>query len=336
MTTELMTIDAVVALKGKKAIEVLSSPEKLQPLVDHVRTEALSVQYDVTTSKGRKDVGTAANNVVQSRKPIVEAIEKHISEHQAVVTGLKEAKSFIENEFKLIKGEVLKPRTEWQAEQDRLEQERVDAIHSRIDNIRAVAHLSGTEDRAHIEELIEALEAQDLSTDFDEFTQLAMQARQEAIAHLNARIMQIIEEANALKMRIEMAINDMKSKVADAMDLSKSEIQKVIEEVEGIVIDSSYGEREQEAQLEKDKALKNLSKLHLLADDDEPESLPFTDHMISEEDEAIFNDCVADAPSIPQTSSDEPLVHSMCEYMEGLMTEEQALHLINMVRNYGV
>lgn len=340
MTNELMTIENVVALKGKKAIEVLSSIEKLQPLVDHVRTEALSVQFDVTTSKGRKEVGTAANNVVQSRKPIVEAIDKHISDHQAVVTGLKEAKGYIENEFKLIKDEVLKPRTEWQAEQDRIENERKEGIQSRIDNLRAVGALTGDEDRDHIESLIEALEAQDLSTGFDEFTQEAMQVRQEIIKNLSDRIMQIVENEIQEKNRIESAINKMKATVSDMFDAPRATIQAAFEEVCNLTIDDSFGDRKEEAQRVKEQTQKKLSKLIEMADDDE-EELPFTDaHMISEEDEAIFNDCVADKPD--RVSHDAPaenhdndvLAHEICEYAEGVLTLEQAHHIIKMVHNH--
>lgn len=339
MTNELMTIETVVALKGKKAIDVLSCPAKLKPLVDHVRKEALSVQFDVNTSKGRKEVGTAANNVVQSRKPIIEAIDKHISDHQQVVSGLKEAKGYVENEFKLIKGEVLKPRQEWQTEQDRIEKERLDGIRARIDNLRAIGTLTGDEDRTHIESLIEALEAQDLSTGFDELTQEAMQTRQEVIKHLSDRIMQIIEESNARKQAIESSINAMKAKVADMFDAPRATIQAAFEEVCNLTIDDSYGDRKEEAETVKLATQKKLSKLIEMADDEE-EPLPFVDNLISEEDEAIFNDCIADKPdrvshSAPVENHDnDVLAHEICEYAEGVLTLEQAHHIIAMVNSH--
>lgn len=148
-----------------------------------------------------------------------------------------------------------------------------------------------------------------------------------------------IRRESEFKQRIEAVINGMKSKVADAMDWNKPQIEEAVREVSAITINASFGEREQEALATKEKTIKQLEKLHTMAEDVEEsgDDLPY---MLddSDQDAAMFTDTVADnrhdRVSTTESHTDDVLAHNMCEYMEGEMTLEQAHHVISMVRNH--
>lgn len=145
---------------------------------------------------------------------------------------------------------------------------------------------------------------------------------------------ELARQEEEARHRIDSVINGMKSKVADAMDFNKSAIGRVISDVESTKIDSSFGDREQEAIQTKEKTINQLRKLHAMAEDEikEEEQISFTLDE-NDEDAPMFMDSVADSKGEPD-NSDDLLSHKMCEYMEGVMTLEQARYLIDMVRSH--
>jgi septal ring factor EnvC (AmiA/AmiB activator) len=112
-TTEL----AVLEIKPEQA-PALYVPNGLDGYLDQIRQLASEVP-DVTTKKGRERIGSLARMVGSSKKAIEEpgrAYLKHLKE--AVKPAEEELRRFT-RECDTIRDNILAPRTEWDAEQDR-------------------------------------------------------------------------------------------------------------------------------------------------------------------------------------------------------------------------
>lgn len=112
---------AVIDIKPEQA-PVLYVPNGLEDYLNHIRELAKEVP-DVTTKKGRDRIGSLARSVGVSKKAIENpgrAYLKHLKELVKPAEG--ELKRFVD-ECDDISKSILKPRVEWEAEQERLKLE---------------------------------------------------------------------------------------------------------------------------------------------------------------------------------------------------------------------
>ncbi|AUR96772.1 coil containing protein [Vibrio phage 1.232.O._10N.261.51.E11] len=201
--TDVTTMETALKLKGRKAIDFFCNEENVQPLVDFVISEADALVPDVTTDKGRKAIGSNASAISKSRKLLEEAIGNATKDAQEVVNRGKAVKKSVVAQLNDKRTKVLQPRVEWQEEQDRIEQERVDDIRERITNIGNLATLQGTESKEELAGIIDALEAMDVSEGFEEFTQEAMKVKQEAIGTIHTAVNALVQKELDEQARIE-------------------------------------------------------------------------------------------------------------------------------------
>lgn len=290
---------------------------------------------DLSTQEGVKSCKDIARKFQKVRTGIEKLRKEANSEARAHIKN-------VDDHAKSIQSRVA-PLEEKFALPIKLRTERIKAGISEIDGVVDACFNKGSE---FIGDKLQWLE----SVNTDDFFEFSKDAKA-SLFTANEKLTQMFNEAvqreseerkrqeEALKQQIEMVINGMKSKVADAMDWNKPQIEEAVREVSAIAIDASFGDREQEALATKEKTIKQLEKLHAMADDveDEGSDLPY---MLddSDEDAALFSDSLADSQhqeqDTAQSHTDDLLAHNMCEYMEGCMTLEQAHHLINMVRNH--
>ena len=201
--TDVVTMETALKLKGKKAIDFFCTEENVQPLVDFVISESDALVPDTSTKKGRDAIGSNALKVSKSRKALEDAISNATKDAQVIVTNGKEVKKSVTQQLNDHREKILQPRVEWQAEQDRIEQERVDGIRDRITNIGAIATLQGTESKEELAGIISALEAMDVSEGFEEFTQEAMKVKQEAIGTIHTAVNVLVQKEIDEQARIE-------------------------------------------------------------------------------------------------------------------------------------
>lgn len=293
-STEIVSFEKATALTGKKAIDFFTDKEKVMMLVDEVNKEVKSFVPNVKTQKGRDEIGSIALKVSKSRKALEQAIDSSVADLQAKVKSARSVKKAIVDALNETRAEILKPRDDWQAEQDRIEQERIDGIKERIENLRMIGATASTESNKEvIAGQIEALENVDVSVGFDEFTQDAAKAVQESILSLNARIQAIVlserEEAQRKQLEEEQKKNKINERLHTLAQIpmslfgkSSAEIQAKIDSLENFeVSESEFEERTAEAVASKDQVVANLKimlsqavQLEALNKPEEPVSAP--------------------------------------------------------------
>lgn len=195
--SEVLSIEQAISLKGKRAIAFFTDEESVRPLIEHVKNEALSLVPNVQTKKGRDEIGSTALKVSKSRKAITDAIDQSVADLKRQVLSATNIKRYVTNELNETREKVLAPRNAWQAEQERLEQERINEIKSRISNISALGTYSNNESKVDIANRIDALQSMNVSDGFAELASEAAATITQAIGKLNNRVLQIVEEDKA-------------------------------------------------------------------------------------------------------------------------------------------
>ena len=216
--SEAVTFNQAVALKGRKAIEFFSSQENLKPLIDFVKKESTATIYNVKIKKDRDAMGSTALKISKSRKALSDAIKASVSDMETKVKAAKAVSKYMEAELNQIRETVLAPRNIWQAEQDKIEEERIDNIRTSIGDIQALGQLSGSETKEQIANLIEGVESIDVSEGFEEFASEAAQAVKGVLKILNDRVLHIIEEARQRKQSEQIKKEQLRSQINERLN----------------------------------------------------------------------------------------------------------------------
>lgn len=120
MSTDLIPLESV------NAREIFAG-DKLDQLLERIRSEAASLVPDVTTDKGRKEIASTAYKVARSKTTIDEAGKELVGEwkRQAgeVDAARRKARDYLDN----LRDEIRAPLTAWEEEQDRIAREKAEA-----------------------------------------------------------------------------------------------------------------------------------------------------------------------------------------------------------------
>lgn len=240
MENQIATLNQALELKGRKAQEYFSSADNIKLLINLVRDEALSLAPVVSTKKGRDAIGSNALKVSKSRKAITEAIALTIADLQAKVAASKALSKMVTDDLNEVRAKVLEPRDEWQKAEDLKEKERVQKIQSRITQIRDLATITGSESKEQLANLIEAIEAIDISQGFEEFSGEAAGAKSSSIKTLNDKIVtlaqeELISEQNKAS-EIEARINKLRMTPTELFGQSSKAIQQKIDNINNFLI----------------------------------------------------------------------------------------------------
>jgi hypothetical protein len=228
-----ITIEQALALTGSKALEHFTNPETLEQLASQVRDEAIALSnaFNPETKSGREGIGSTALKVSKSRKVITDKLDQAAAKHKETLAKITTAKKQVEHKFKEIRTEVLRPRDEWQAEQDRIESERVAEIKQRIENIRRIGDFTDTDTKGQLSDKIETLNGIDASNGFEELYWDATNAIKEQIAKLHDRIVFVAQEAQRKK---EQERIKMEREIAEIKQYPLLFIGKTYEEMVGV------------------------------------------------------------------------------------------------------
>ncbi len=185
------------------ALEVFK-PANVNFLIGKIKDEVENYEYDLTTTKGRKDIASLAANVSRS-KTFLDALGKDLVADQKKQIALVDVeRKKIRDECDKLRDVARKPLTDWENE----EVERKAAIGARIDEIRALADVDGL-DSAEIQKRISELELTLVNLTFEEFIGVAAQAKDHTLTVLRKEFEKVLlaekEAAELGKLRKEAA-----------------------------------------------------------------------------------------------------------------------------------
>lgn len=243
MTTALIPIEKV------NALEVFTG-EKLDKLLETVRSAAISENYDLTTDSGRKEIASRAYAVSRSKTAIDNAGKELVSEWKEkakkVDASRKKARDYLDS----LRDEVRAPLDEYEEEEKRKAQEAVDELN-RIEAEAEAKRLADIEAReaelAAREKAIRDAEQAALEKANAEREAAERKIREEAIAKAAAENaerekIEAIEREKAAKAKAEQdaidaakrAEEDKARAVAEAEARAKAEAERAHKEAEAI------------------------------------------------------------------------------------------------------
>lgn len=179
----------LIVIPKETALEVFTTAKGLDPIIEKIKAEALSMVPDISTKKGRDAIASNAAKVSRS-KTYLDGIGKEL------VDKLKEQPKLIDAERKRVRDtldalrdEVRKPLTEWEER----EKQRVDYIKERINDLKFVPDQSSSADLKN--QLLE-LKKIEIDDSFEEFKADAALAKMDTIASLEILIEKTVREEN--------------------------------------------------------------------------------------------------------------------------------------------
>jgi len=303
---EISTIEQAVALTGRKSIEFFSDKSNVQPLIDKVVNDALSLVPVVDTKKGRDAIGSTALNVSKSRGLIEDAIDNASADLKAKLSSIKDVKDHVITSLNQARKDVLAPRDEWNAEQKRKEDIRIEAIKEKIAGIATIGDFAEDDTTETISNKIDALENIDITIGFDEFTAGAAKAIQEATGKLHERIVKIANDKKAEEQRVQLEAEKKKNLIQERlsnltqiplslMGKSSSEIKRRLDAVgKSEITDDEFDERSDEAREIRTNVLQQLEFLQNQALSTEATEKAKAEEVIQPPSEAekVINDAV--------------------------------------------
>lgn len=121
----------LVVIEKKNAMAVFTNNDQLDPLIEAIEKEALSLVPDVTTKKGRDAIASMAHKVARSKTYIDNAGKDLVAELKALPKQIDESRRVVRERLDALKDEVRRPLTEWEAEQERIKaEEAMNALHA--------------------------------------------------------------------------------------------------------------------------------------------------------------------------------------------------------------
>ena len=228
-----MSNEELITTSNMNPIEVFKAGGSDQ-LIDNIRKQALSFVPDTSTAKGRKEIASIANRVSKS-KVVIENARKELK------SGLKAQVDAIDSEGKkarealeLLKIEVRKPLTDWEAE----EQKKADAETERL-RIEEEARLAEEARLVEVARLAEEARLKVIA-DEQEAKEKALAVREAELKAKELEAQRIAHEAELVKQAelkakedAEKAIqqakeNEQRAKIEAEMQVKQAEEAKAI------------------------------------------------------------------------------------------------------------
>ena len=162
-------------------VSAFRTPGGTAELFERIAQEARSHVPDVTTKKGRDQIGSLAMKVSKSKTFIEKCGKELVAEQKAQIKLIDDDRISVVKKFDELRNEILAPRDAWeQAEKDRV------AKHEHhIATIRMVSTLATAADSewtaSTIKEAIETLENRVIDSSFEEYEEQAKLAKFETL-----------------------------------------------------------------------------------------------------------------------------------------------------------
>jgi chromosome segregation ATPase len=119
--------EKLVLIEPTKRLEVFTLPGGLDSIIEVITTVARKLKPDVTTDKGRKAIASNAYKVAQCKSLLDAAGKEETAKAKEIPNKIDAARRDMRTRLEALQDEVRKPLTDWEAEQARIEAERVAA-----------------------------------------------------------------------------------------------------------------------------------------------------------------------------------------------------------------
>lgn len=228
--------EALIPLESVNAVEVFTGGG-LDDLLARIRAEAVTLVPNVKTAAGRKEIASIAYKVSRSKTAIDDAGKALVADLKKQTGDIDSARKKARDTLDALRDEVRKPLTDWEAEQERIERERVEAE----ERARAEAEAARLADIARREEEIRARE---------EAVRVAEEAERQRVAAENAERERVQREA---RLQAEAAENAKREATA-AIERAEREAREANERVAREAAEAEQREKDAAARAEREKA----------------------------------------------------------------------------------
>lgn len=169
-------------------VAAFRKPGGTTELFERIAQEARSHVPDVTTKKGRDQIGSLAMKVSKSKTFIEKCGKKLVADQKAQIKLIDDDRIATVKKFDELRNEILAPRDAW----EQAEKDRVAKHENAIAVIRMVPSLAESLDAEwtaqNIKEAIETLENRVIDSSFEEYEQEAKLAKLETLESLRTAL----------------------------------------------------------------------------------------------------------------------------------------------------
>lgn len=216
MTKELPVSDALIPLETVNALEVFTGG-KLDDLLHRIREEATSLVPNLKTVAGRKEIASIAYKVSQSKTAIDAAGKALVADLKKQTGDIDSARKKARDTLDALRDEVRQPLTDWEAEQERIERERIEAE----ERAKAEVEAARLAEIARREEQIRAREDAVRAAEAAEQKRIADEAAERERAEREARLQ--AEAAEKAKREAAEAVERAEREAREATERAARE-----------------------------------------------------------------------------------------------------------------
>lgn len=217
----------LVTIEPTKVYEVFTTPNGVYALLEQINSDALAIVPDLSTDKSRKAIASVAYKVSQA-KSYLDGLGKEVTDKLKELPKTVDAnRKHLRDTLDALRDKVRQPLTDWEAEQARIEAERVAR--------EAAAKLAAEVEACHELGLL-------MLADFDR-----KKAEEKAEAERIQKEREAEIAANAAKAAREQAEREAKDKAAEVERLAAKERERVAQEALAQKLAIEKAEREKVA-----------------------------------------------------------------------------------------
>jgi len=199
-------MNELTVLEKINIIEVFNQ-DGSSDLLKKIKDEVTDITFDVTTSKGRKEIASMAYKVAKSKTYLDDAGKDLVSDWKAkskiVDAERKKIREYLDN----LKDEVRKPLTEWEEiEKNRIEKHTTNISEIKSSGIYSLDNWMDLQLEA-IQDILKEIESKKINDSWEEYANEAAIAKENAMINVKQAIEKRIkyddEQAELLKLRQE-------------------------------------------------------------------------------------------------------------------------------------
>ncbi len=243
---EIISVENLIEIKQSEVISTFSDNEKIQALIDLVRSATLIDDIDLTTKKGRDEVCSMAFKVSKMKAGVVKKIiSPSIEEHKKIVKSVSSGKKLWEEKMDAWRKEVRQPVDIWEAEQEIIEQKRKDTILAKINDISNIGKMANGYDNESLISKIREVDNIDITNGFDEYAPGALRAKEitkeQLVLARNRLLQKETDEKNRQELAEQKAELDEQQRKIDKAEKEREKEQRIQAKLNKLaIIPSNY------------------------------------------------------------------------------------------------
>lgn len=266
----------LVVIERSSALTVFTDPDQIDPVLKRIADEARALVPDVTTAKGRAEIKSVAYRVAQSKTYLDNLGKDLVAEYKELPRKIDATRKMARDFLDALRDEVRAPLDAWEAEQARIEAERLAAeeaerLRVQIEHDHELALLMNAQIDAERAEKARVAAAQQAERDRQIAAEAEARARQEAE--------QRVIDARLAAERAEQARQDAEARAererAEAAELAKRAAAEAVERERRRAEEEQRRQAEEQAKRDADMAHRKAVNRAALA--------AFIQHGLSEE-----------------------------------------------------